>query len=279
MKKMRSYRELKFEPAGNMLLVFFLLVFAIIGCKQQPEPTLFIIGDSTVRNGQGDGRDGLWGWGDFLYDHFDTSRIIIENHAIGGRSSRTFHTEGRWEAILEKMSPGDFVLMQFGHNDGGSLNTGRARGTLKGKGEETEEVIMERDSSLEVVHSFGWYMRKYVTETNNAGGIPIVLSPVPRNRWNEDGKVYRASEDYGKWAREIAGEENAFFIDLNEIIAARYEELGQEFVGSAYFLSDHTHTNLEGAKVSAAALVDGLREISSCPLNKYLRKKERQVRE
>ena len=61
MKKMRSYRELKFEPAGNMLLVFFLLVFAIIGCKQQPEPTLFIIGDSTVRNGQGDGRDGLWG--------------------------------------------------------------------------------------------------------------------------------------------------------------------------------------------------------------------------
>jgi lysophospholipase L1-like esterase len=87
-------------------------------------PTLFLIGDSTVRNGSGTGAGGLWGWGAFLGDHFDVTRIRIVNRALGGRSSRTFLTEGLWERVLQEIRPGDFVMIQFGHNDGGPPGTG-----------------------------------------------------------------------------------------------------------------------------------------------------------
>src|SRR5215475_13171897 len=78
-------------------------------------PTLFIVGDSTVKNGT----RGQQGWGDPVIALFDKTKIKVENHAIGGRSSRTFQTEGRWDKILAAAKPGDFVLVQMGHNDGG----------------------------------------------------------------------------------------------------------------------------------------------------------------
>ena len=254
-------------------ILFFILTL-MISCTGDPiaKPTLYVIGDSTVKNGQGDGSDGLWGWGHFLVEHFDTTRISIENHAIGGRSSRTFQTEGRWERVLSEMTPGDYVLIQFGHNDGSSLNKGRARGTLKGNGDEIKEVIMERDSTLEIVHTFGWYMEKYITDFKAAGGISAVLSLIPRNIWTDDGKVIRASGDYGKWAAEAAANQGAFFIDLNDIVAVKYEQLGHQKVDSDLFLEDHTHTTLEGARLNAAAVVEGVRAISDFPLKSYLSK-------
>lgn len=115
-------------------------------------PTLFIIGDSTVKNGT----KGQRGWGEEIAAHFDPTKIKIANHAIGGRSSRTFLTEGRWETIRTNLKPGDFVLMQFGHNDGGAINdTSRARGTIKGVGEETQEIDNLMTKKHKVVHSFG----------------------------------------------------------------------------------------------------------------------------
>ena len=82
-------------------------------------PTLWLIGDSTVKNGRGDGAGSLWGWGDLLAPHFDTDKIRVVNRALGGRSSRSFLTEGLWDKVLADVEPGDFVMMQFGHNDGG----------------------------------------------------------------------------------------------------------------------------------------------------------------
>src|SRR6516164_3586332 len=81
-------------------------------------PTLFIVGDSTVKTGT----RGQQGWGDPIIALFDRTRIKVENHAIGGRSSRTFQTEGRWDKVLAKAQAGDFVLVQMGHNDGGPLD-------------------------------------------------------------------------------------------------------------------------------------------------------------
>src|SRR6266446_959085 len=127
-------------------------------------PTLFIIGDSTVRNGSGKGDDGLWGWGDWIRSYFDSGKIKVENRALGGRSSRTFLTEGRWTKVLADVHDGDFVMMQFGHNDGGPLDSGRARASLKGNGEETREVIMEETGRKETVHSYGWYLSKYIAD-------------------------------------------------------------------------------------------------------------------
>src|SRR5271168_4609410 len=122
-------------------------------------PTLFLIGDSTVNNSG----HGLQGWGTPIAYFFDTNRISVVNNAIGGRSSRSFLTEGRWGMVMAKIKPGDFVLMQLGHNDGGSFADGRDRTSLKGIGEET--LLVTNSAGVpEIVHTYGWYMRKYVTD-------------------------------------------------------------------------------------------------------------------
>src|SRR6478672_5296771 len=91
----------------NVVLFFSALAFSsFIFLKERP--TLYIIGDSTVRNGDGTGKNGQWGWGSYLANYFDTTKIKIENDAIGGRSSRTFITEGRWDRILTTLKKGDF---------------------------------------------------------------------------------------------------------------------------------------------------------------------------
>src|SRR6476619_7401283 len=108
------------------LLVLISLVFGIAGA-QTPLPTLYLIGDSTVHNGNGDGSNGQWGWGEPLADYFDAAKIKVVNRARGGRSSRTFLTEGLWDTVMAALQPGDFVIMQFGHNDPGPLDeTARA---------------------------------------------------------------------------------------------------------------------------------------------------------
>src|SRR5262245_5150831 len=120
-------------------------------------PTLFIVGDSTVKTPT----RGQQGWGDPIIKFFDPARIKVENHAIGGRSSRTFQTEGRWDKILAAAKPGDFVLVQMGHNDGIAPDDPmRPRGTLRGLGEETREIDHPITKQKEVVHTYGWYMRK-----------------------------------------------------------------------------------------------------------------------
>jgi rhamnogalacturonan acetylesterase len=229
-------------------------------------PTLFIIGDSTVKNGT----KGQKGWGEVISDQFDLAKINVANQAIGGRSSRTFLTEGRWDKVVAALKPGDFVLIQFGHNDGGPLDdTQRARGSIRGTGEETREIDNPITKRKEVVHTYGWYLRKYISEAKSKGAAPVVCSPVPRNIW-KDGKVARATNDYGKWALEVARAENVPFVDLNEIIARKYEELGEEKVQSLFY-GDHTHTSPEGASLSAMMVVEGLGQISNCPLSHFLR--------
>ena len=228
-------------------------------------PTVFLVGDSTVKNRT----RGQQGWGDPLAAHFDAAKVKVENRALGGRSSRTFLTEGLWDKVLAELKPGDFVLIQFGHNDGGSLSQGRARASLKGTGEETQEVTLEATGQKEVVHTYGWYLRKYVADAKAKGATPIVLSLVPRNIW-KDGKVVRAANDYGKWAAEAAKAGGALFLDLNELVAKRYEEAGPEAVKTQYFGEDHTHTTPAGAAVTATVVAEGLRGLTDCPLGQYL---------
>ena len=253
----------------TFVLVVLLQAFPAIVHAQQ-RPTLFIIGDSTVKTPT----QGQQGWGDPIGELFDQKKIRVENRARGGRSSRTFQTEGLWDQILAELKPGDFVLMQFGHNDASAVNdTSRARGTLKGIGEETEEIDNLLTKKHEVVHTFGWYMRKFISETKEKGATPIVLSPVPRNNW-KDGKVVRNAATYGGWAAEVAKSQGVFFVDLNEIIAKQYEALGQEKVSKEFFFNDQTHTSPAGARFNAESVVAGLKELKKCKLTKFLRKQK-----
>jgi lysophospholipase L1-like esterase len=235
----------------------------------EPKPVFYIIGDSTVRNSDGTGKNGQWGWGSFIADYFDTTKISISNQAIGGRSSRTFITEGRWDKILATLKKGDYVIMQFGHNDGGPLDdTARARGTIKGVSEDSTEIYNPIRKIREIVHTYGWYMRKYVKETKEKGAIPIICSPIPRNDWN-DGKVIRTPDSYTSWAHRIAIDEAAYFIDLNELVAKKYEKIGADKVAK-FFPADHTHTDLDGGKLNATIVISEIKKLKPASLEKYL---------
>jgi len=231
-------------------------------------PTLWLIGDSTVRNGRGDGAGGQWGWGDELAPYFEAAKINVVNRAVGGTSSRTFISAGYWDRVLAMLKPGDFVMMQFGHNDGSPVNDkSRARGTIKGVGEETEAIDNELTHQHEVVHSYGWYLRKFIAEARAKGATPIVCTLIPRKTW-KDGKIVRNKGDYAGWAEEVAAAEHAPLVDLNEIIARQYDRLGQEKV-DPLFGDPHTHTSLAGAEFNAASVVAGLKGLPDDPLAPY----------
>ncbi|MBW4889798.1 rhamnogalacturonan acetylesterase [Mucilaginibacter sp. HMF5004] len=249
-----------------LLIVLFVLLssFTIYKTRENNKPTLWLIGDSTVRNGTYDrGDGGLWGWGHFIHELFDTTKISIQNKAFGGTSSLSFVTGGFWEKVRPNIKKGDYVLIQFGHNDGNPT-------TLKGNGDDSTMVTNPKTQKSVMAHSFGYNIRKYIDETKAMGGIPIVLSLVPRNIW-KDGKVDRVGAEYVAIDKEVATQKGVDFIDLNKIIADHYDELGEAKVMADYFtVKDHTHTIEAGAKFNAACVVEGLRGLKKQPFKKYL---------
>lgn len=257
-------------PKRILMALSVVLALSSFIALSKEKPVFYIIGDSTVKNGDGTGKGGLWGWGNFIAGYFDTSRISVQNHAIGGRSSRTFITEGRWDRILSVLKKGDYVIMQFGHNDGGPLDdTARARGTIKGTGNESKEIYNPITKKQETVYTYGYYMRKYIRDTKAKGAIPIVCSPIPRDQW-KDGRVLRSKDSYAGWAEQIAREEGAYFIDLNELIGAQYDEMGADSVKN-FFPGDHTHTDIRGAQLNARIVMDQLKKINPGNLTEYLK--------
>lgn len=247
------------------LLSLVLLAGCLTGKTHNFKPTLYIIGDSTVRNTNA----GYGGWGSYLAELLDTTRINVRNQAMAGRSTRTFIKEGRWEKVLATLRAGDYVMLQFGHNEGSPPDTTKAgyRGVLRGTGHETKALTWP-NGEQETVHTYGWYLRKFVQDTKAKGATPIILSMIPRNQWQE-GKVLRATETYGQWAAEVANTTGAYFIDLNQITADKYDKMGPEKV-KAYFPGDHTHTNPAGARENAASVATGLKQHKKLALQKYL---------
>lgn len=227
-------------------------------------PTLHIVGDSTVRsNGQGgtpalDKLDGHWGWGERLAPWLDAGQLQLVNHAIGGRSTRTFWREGRWARVRAQLKPGDVLLIQFGHNDSGRVGdpAAKQRGVLPGTGEDlTTEALP--DGTLETVHSFGHYLARYLRETLDAGAIPVVLSPVPRkDRWEGE----RDFAEVAAWGREVAQREGALFVDLTLIVSEAYRRIGAGAV-QALFSDARTHTNDAGARLNAECVAQALRTL------------------
>jgi lysophospholipase L1-like esterase len=231
-------------------------------------PTLFAIGDSTVRNGRADGSNGQWGWGEPLMDLFDASKINVVNRAIGGLSSRTYLTFGDWDRVLAMIRPGDFVIMQFGHNDASPLDDKlRARGTLAGVGDETRDIDNPLSMARETVHTYGWYLKRFIADARAHGATPIVCSPIPRKTWKA-GQIVRVSTTYRKWAAEVAASEHVAFVDLNEIVAERYEAMGPEKV-ETMFADAGTHTTRAGAELNAECVVAGLQALKNDPLEGY----------
>jgi rhamnogalacturonan acetylesterase len=249
---------------GKRMFILITGVFILSSFFYPDKPVLYIIGDSTVRNSNRP----QCGWGEKIGDYFDSTKISISNQAMAGRSTRTFIKEGRWDRVISAIKPGDFLMIQFGHNEGSRPDTSRAgyRGVLRGTGEDSVQLVWS-DGKPETVHTYGWYLRKFIREAKAKGATVIVCSMIPRNEFRE-GKVMRADKDYGKWAKETAGEESAFFVDLNAITADKYDQLGPDET-KKFFPGDHTHTNEEGANVNAASVAEGVDALKDCTLRKY----------
>lgn len=223
-------------------------------------PSLWIVGDSTAQN------KADLGWGDHFAHYVRTDRLNVVNRARAGRSSRTFIHEGAWDAVLRDMKPGDYVVIQMGHNDGGSLDGAKPRGTLRGIGEEQQEVTL-LDGSHEVVHSFGWYLRKYIADARARGAHPMLMDLTVRNIW-KDGRIER-DMGYNDFIRQVAQAEHVPYIDMGTVEADRLEKLGQEKT-ALLFPIDHTHTSADGAEMVAECVAKALRDEHN-ELEKYLR--------
>lgn len=254
-------------------LVWFLLAGSVAVAQEKPaeapeptqHPALFLVGDSIMRTGTPPGDRGPWGMGYEIIPLFDGTKLHVYNLGLGGRSSRGYIAEGAWAKVVQRMQAGDFVLIMFGHNDSANSENYPDRTTITGDGEET---IQQGVSPKRVmVHTYGWYLRQYVTEATQKGVTAILCSPLPRNQW-EDGKIKRGFDGYVGWAADAAKKSGAYYIDLNAIVADRYDQMGQEKARAYY--NDPQHTKKIGAQLNAACVAEGIRRLGDCPLATYL---------
>ncbi len=254
--------------------------------RKPGKPVLFFTGDSTVKNADKED-DGMWGWASQAQTVFDESKITLCNAARAGRSTRSFIREGLWEKVYNSLQPGDYVTIQFGHNDICPITDQKARGVIPGT-QDTLHVYKMDDGSYQTVYSFGWYLRKMIDDVREKGATPILVSLTPRNEW-PGGRIERRDGSYGKWYREVVEQTGVAFIDMHNISAdfldkkfavkrlpddkqkAKEKVAALKEKAGVYFKKDHTHASKLGAQMNAQSFAKGLRQ-SGSELAKYLKK-------
>ncbi len=250
------------------------------------------MGDSTASN-QTRTPKTIQGWGTPFLTYFDTTKVNAVNAALGGRSSRTYIGEGHEDQLLAKLKKGDTVLLQWGHNDPYPLNDANGRGSLFGLGEETQDIIRSTTQKPETLHTFGWYMRKYVTDIRAKGAEPIILSLTVRDRWASEGKIERDAKifpaaladprptdptPYSVWSAEIAKTGHVPFLDVHNLIADRYEKGGKTLVDTLFTSAgDPTHRNPAGAALDAEVTLACLKAFKGPSFDVYLNDKGKAV--
>jgi rhamnogalacturonan acetylesterase len=164
------------------------------------------------------------------------------------------------------------VMLQMGHNDGGGVPD---RISLNGIGEETQDVNAPNGVGTVTLHTYGWYLRKYVEDTRLRKATIILVTPVLSNTWDKEGVNRNKWGQYAYWMRQVAEAEKVPLLDLNKISLKHYGELGKEKVSSEFYAKgDITHTVPEGAKANASYVIEGLREMKDCKLADFLKKQE-----
>ena len=259
-----------------------LAVMAMAAGAAAPVPKLFVAGDSTASTYKENPKN-QQGWGAVLQPFFDEKKLQVVNLARGGRSSRTFITEGHWERLLMQLSAGDFVIIQFGHNDAGAVNEEppgstrplRARGTIPGIGDESQEIDNVLTGQHETVYSYGAYLRRMISDVRARGATPILMTLTKTNHF-DDGRIPCPLSAYRLWTWQTSVAERTPLVDLTRQIADRYQREGAERV-TAQFINDTVHTNLAGAEANSADVVAALRADRSLPFRSMLSKRGRAV--
>ncbi|HBV15880.1 rhamnogalacturonan acetylesterase [Chryseobacterium carnipullorum] len=174
----------------KLLLTFYIFFAALLFAQQKP--TLFLIGDSTMANKENPDKNPEHGWGQML-PLLMTSGIEIQNHATNGRSSKSFRTEGRWDKVMKQLKKGDFVIIQFGHND------------------------QKINDSARFTNPYTQYranLERYVNETRAKGAYPILMTSIVRRNFNENGVLVDTHKEYPLVVRMVANDLKVPMVDL-----------------------------------------------------------------
>ena len=255
------------KPLQNTLLPLELPTYK--AQREKGKPVVWFTGDSTVKNTDKD-KNGMWGLGSQAYTVFDKKKITCYNAAQAGRSTRTYLNEGRWDKVYNALEPGDFVFIQFGHNDIGGIDKEKERGVIPGVADTCHVYKSAKDGTYELVYSFGWYLKKFIDDVREKGATPILVSLTPRNEWS-NGKIERRNDSYGKWYRDVVSQTGVEFVDLHNIMADYLDKkCGSKAKADKYYNHDHTHSSLMGAKTNANNIAKGLKAIHS-KLTGYLK--------
>ena len=219
------------------ILIFFFLGIFISACQPEKDSfTIYTIGDSTMADKKPEVYPET-GWCQVIAEYFDES-VTVKNHAVNGRSTKSFIGEGRWESILDSLKPGDYVFIQFGHND------------------------QKKYDSTRYATPFGTYsgnLKKFIIESREKGAAPVLFTPIVRRKFGGNGKLVDTHGDYPKAMRQVADELEAPLIDLQRITEEWVNSLGDEPSKEMYLWTrpggkylegrkDNTHLSEEGAK-------------------------------
>ncbi len=223
--------------------------------------TLYVIGDSTAAPNAPDKYPRM-GWAQVLQDWFDPAKVVVEDKAKGGRSSKSFLEEGSWAAVREVLKKGDYVFIQFGHNDS-----------------KKEEPARYADPDT----TYREFLKTYVDEARAHGAIPVIMTPINRNLWTEDGKLKEFAGAYPQAAREVAKEFNVALIDLNALTKNLMEALGPDKAKGLFMrlekgespnfadgAQDNTHLQEKGAREVCRLVVEDIKA-QKLPLDIFVR--------
>lgn len=232
------------KAAVPALLLLLLGAFALRG-----EPvTVYLAGDSTMAEKLPEKRPET-GWGERLQARFRPGAVRVENHARNGRSTRTFIAEGRWRAVVDRLCEGDYVLIQFGHND----------------------QSVEKVDRYTPPDDFRRNLARFVEEVRAKGATPVLLTPIVRRRFDAEGGFYDVHGEYPDLVRAVAAERTVPLIDMHRSSERVLRERGAEGSRSLFLhlapgehpnypdgLRDDTHFSPLGAETMAALAVEGM---------------------
>lgn len=251
----------------TLLAVILLLCSGFVGKHEKKKVRIFMAGDSTMQTYK-DMDKPQRGWGQMLPDFFNDKTDII-NMSIGGRSTKTFQTEGRWQKLVDSLQAGDWVIIQFGHND----------------------ATVAKPERYCTPDEYKQNLVKFINDVRAKDANPILCTSIVMRRFNEDGTLKDGHGDYPGKVREVAKEMNVPLIDLHLKTWKLVEEKGADESSKLYMnykagehpafpdgKEDNTHINIAGATEVARLACEGIRELKIKPLVKNLKKEKKSAK-
>lgn len=243
------------------LLTIFIFVLCVLSHSAVGQIRVYLAGDSTCANKTPDKRPET-GWGEMLQQHFDPTKVVVDNRAMNGRSTKTFISEGRWQAIIDKLQKDDWVFVQFGHND-----------ESKEKGERYTPPDVYRANLI-----------RFIGDVRGKKANIVLLTPVMRRKFDKEGNFVDTHGEYPDIVRSVAKEAQVALIDMHRNSEAVIKRYGVEGSRALFLqlkpgenpnypngIEDNTHFRPVGAEEMAKLAVEGIKE-GNLKLRKYLKK-------